>query len=67
VATISINNASSNDTTIEYLKSKPRDKMVTILNNEFMPMRCRTHILYLIVTEDLKKVNDSIMKVRNTI
>jgi len=49
------------------LKRKSRDKVGAILGNEFMHMRCCAHILNLIVTDGLKEVSDSIVKVRNAV
>jgi hypothetical protein len=67
IFTITVDNASANDTAIEYLKRKSRDKVGAILGNEFMHMRCCAHILNLIVTDGLKEVSDSIVKVRNAV
>jgi hypothetical protein len=63
IFTVKVDNASANDTAIEYLKRKNRDKVNVILDNEFMHMRCCAHILNLIVTNGLKEVSDSIVKV----
>jgi len=67
IFTVTINNASANDTAIKYLKRKSRDKVGAILGNEFMHMRCCAHILNLIVTDGLKEVSDSIVNVRNAV
>jgi hypothetical protein len=64
---VTVDNASANDTAIEYLKRRSRDKVGAILDNEFMHMRCCAHILNLIVTDGLKEVSDSIVKVRNAV
>jgi hypothetical protein len=63
IFTVTVDNASANDTAIEYLKRRSRDKVGAILDNEFMHMRCCAHILNLIVTDGLKEVSDSIVKV----
>jgi hypothetical protein len=67
IFTVTVDNASANDTAIEYLKRSNRDKVGAILDNEFMHMRCCAHILNLIVTDGLKEVNDSIVMVRNAV
>jgi hypothetical protein len=54
IFTITIDNASSNVTVIEYLKRRTKDKMDPILENELIHMRCCAHILNLIMTEGLK-------------
>jgi hypothetical protein len=64
---VTVHNASVNDTVIEFLKKKSRDKVGAILGNEFMHMRCCAHILNLIVTDGLKEISDSIVKVRNAV
>jgi hypothetical protein len=43
IFTIVVDNANSNYTAIKYLKRRTRDKIGTILENEFMHMRCCTH------------------------
>jgi hypothetical protein len=67
IFTVTVDIVSANDTAIEYLKRKNRDKVGAILDNEFMHMRCCAHILNLIVTDGLKEVSNSIVKVRNTV
>jgi len=64
IFTITVDTPSSSDTVIEYLKRRMR-KMGTILENEFMHMRCCAHILNLIVSRGLKEVSDFIVRVRN--
>jgi hypothetical protein len=67
IFTVTVDNASANDIAIEYLKRKSRDKVGAILDNEFMHMRCCAHILNLVVTDGLKEVSDSIVKVQNAV
>jgi hypothetical protein len=43
------------------------NKPGTILESQFMHMRCCAHILNLIVTEGLKEVEDSIVMVRSAV
>jgi hypothetical protein len=67
IFTITIDNVSFNDTAIEFLKRRTRDKMYTILENEFMHMRWYVHILNFIVTKGLKDVGDFIVKILNAV
>jgi hypothetical protein len=69
IFSITVDNPSSSDTVIEYLKRRMRDKMGIILENEFMHMRCCVHILNLIVSGSggLKEVSDFIVRVRNVV
>ena len=46
--TITTDNTSSNDVTIDYAKKKIKERDRSILGGEFMHMRCCTHILNLI-------------------
>ncbi|KAL0290415.1 UNVERIFIED_CONTAM: Zinc finger BED domain-containing protein RICESLEEPER 2 [Sesamum calycinum] len=66
VCTITVDNASSNDRAIAHLKKKCKWKDV-ILNNDYMHMRCSTHIVNLIVKEGLEEQHESIMRVRNAV
>ena len=44
-----MDNASSNDVAIDYVKKKTKERDSSILGPEFMHMRCCAHILNLIV------------------
>jgi len=60
-----VDNASANNVAISYLVrglSVWNDH--TLLNGEFMHMRCSAHILNLIVSDGLKEIDSSISKVR---
>ena len=67
IFTITLDNASSNDIAIQYLKRKTKDWKTTILDNEFLHMRCCAHIVNLIVCEGLKDQNESVVKIRNAV
>ena len=67
IFTVTVDNATSNDGALDYLKRRTKDGKSTILENEFMHVRCCAHILNLIVMEGLKEVNTSILKVRNAV
>lgn len=63
IFTLTVDNASSNNLTIKFLKRKTVDWKRTVLKNEFLHMRCYAHILNLIVDDRLKKMNESIVRV----
>ncbi|XP_038889379.1 zinc finger BED domain-containing protein RICESLEEPER 2-like [Benincasa hispida] len=63
--TLTIDNASSNDTVIAYLKKCFKNGLV--LNGEFLHVRCCAHILNLIVRDDLKDINDSLVRIRDAV
>uniref|UniRef100_A0A2N9F6B2 HAT C-terminal dimerisation domain-containing protein n=1 Tax=Fagus sylvatica TaxID=28930 RepID=A0A2N9F6B2_FAGSY len=67
VLTITVDNASSNDVAIDYLRRKMKLKESCIVGCEFLHMRCCAHILNLIVQDGLKDIHESIAKVRNAV
>ena len=67
IFTVTVDNTSSNDVTIEYLGRKTKDRVGSLLGLEFLHMRCCAHILNLIVQDGLKDLNESIVKVRNVV
>jgi hypothetical protein len=67
IFTITVDNASSNGSAIDYLNRRKKDKVGTILDGKFMHVRCCAHILNLIVVEGLKEVDDSVKRVRSAV
>jgi hypothetical protein len=67
IFTIMVDNASSNDTALEYLRKRTAHRIGAILENQFMHVRWCTHILNLIVSDGLKEVDESIVKVRSAV
>ena len=63
--TITMDNVSSNDVAIDYVKKKKRKK--EIIAYEFMHMCCCAHILDLIMQSGLKSIHESFVKVRNAV
>uniref|UniRef100_A0A803L0A2 Reverse transcriptase/retrotransposon-derived protein RNase H-like domain-containing protein n=1 Tax=Chenopodium quinoa TaxID=63459 RepID=A0A803L0A2_CHEQI len=59
-----VDNASSNDLVIKYLKKIFNLWDGCVLNCECLHMRCAAHILNLVVKDDLKDVNVSVLKIR---
>ncbi|KAL0461235.1 UNVERIFIED_CONTAM: hypothetical protein Slati_0011100 [Sesamum latifolium] len=64
VFAITMDNASSNDTTVAYLRRRFVNWGTAILDEKYLQMRCVAHIINLIVKDGLKKLNDSIERVR---
>ena len=62
VLTITVDNASSNDLAITYLKDQFPWKC-RVLNNEFFHVCCFVHILNLVVQDGLKEHNEPIIKI----
>jgi hypothetical protein len=67
IFTVTVDNVSSNDTAFDYLKKRTAQKVGAIFENQFMHVRCCAHILNLIVSEGLKEIDDSIVKVRSAV
>ncbi|KAE8719029.1 hypothetical protein F3Y22_tig00109980pilonHSYRG00095 [Hibiscus syriacus] len=63
ILTVTVDNASSNDLAIKYLKQIVNLWDGSVLDAQFLHMRCAAHILNLVVKDGLKDVDDSIMKV----
>lgn len=60
-------NGSSNDGAICYLKRRTKEWKSNVLQNEYIHVRCYAHIMNLIVTEELKDLYDSILRIRYTV
>ncbi|XP_050251415.1 zinc finger BED domain-containing protein RICESLEEPER 1-like [Quercus robur] len=65
--TWTMDNASSNGTTIKFLQTVTKDWKGTVLEHEFLHMRCCAHILNLIVGDGLKEIDASIARVREAV
>jgi len=65
--TVIVDNASSNNVTIKYLKRVTSGWASNILSNDFMHVRCCAHIVNLIVCVGLKDMDDSVVKIRNIV
>jgi len=62
---VTIDNTSSNNLTIKYLKRVISNWATNILSNDFMHVRCCAHIVNLIVCARLKNIDNSVVKIRN--
>jgi delta 1-pyrroline-5-carboxylate dehydrogenase len=67
VFTITADNATVNDVAIDYMRRKLKDKRDTILEGEFLHLRCAAHILNLVVNEGLKGLSDCVSNIRNAV
>ncbi|KAL5825603.1 hypothetical protein ACOSQ3_021666 [Xanthoceras sorbifolium] len=67
---ITVENASSNNTTILYIKRKLNSWKAdggAILDGKYLHLRCCAHIVNLIVNDELKEMNDSVISIRNAV
>jgi hypothetical protein len=64
---VTIDNASSNDSAISYLKTISKDWEGIILKNEFLHIRCCAHIVNLIVKSGLNCIDTFITKIRSVV
>ena len=67
IFTITVDNASSNDTAMGYLKKKVLGWGVSAVRSKYMHIRCIAHILNLIVQDGLKDVSEAVKKVRECV
>ncbi|KAL5818437.1 hypothetical protein ACOSQ4_022279 [Xanthoceras sorbifolium] len=69
VFTITMDNASSNNTTILYIKIKLNSWKAdgAILDGKYLHLRCCAHIVNLIVNDGLKEMNNSVAAIRNAV
>ena len=64
---MTVDNPSSNDVAIRHLKNVINNWGHSVLDGEFLHVRCMTHILNLVVIDGLKHVNPSIIHVRTAV
>jgi hypothetical protein len=67
VCTITVDNASSNDTCLNYMKSSLTNRGCTMAKAKHLHMRCVAHILNLVVGDGLKIMCHPVNRVRNAI
>jgi hypothetical protein len=65
--TVTVDNASANDSGITYLRRQLNSLKISIAEGKHIHMRCVAHILDLIVQDGLKEVDQSIKRVRAAI
>lgn len=67
IFSITVDNASSNDLGVQYLKKRLNSWNALILSGELLHVRCCAHIFSLIVREGLKDIDDSIVRIRSAV
>ena len=67
VFTVTVDNASSNDVGLQYLKRRLNSWKGTVLRGDHLHVRCVAHILNLVVKDGLNKINDSIARIRHAV
>ncbi|KAF7839307.1 zinc finger BED domain-containing protein RICESLEEPER 2-like [Senna tora] len=67
VFTITVDNASSNDVVVSYLRGKINGWNGSVLRGDYLHVRCVAHILNLVVNDGLKYMHESITKIRNAV
>jgi hypothetical protein len=67
VMTVTVDNASANDSGISYLRRQLNSAKSSIAEGKYLHIRCAAHIVNLIVQDGLKEVDQSIKHVRATI
>lgn len=67
VFTIVVDNASSNQVALDYMREKIGNWDELVLNGSFLHMRCCCHILNLIVRDGMEELDSSIEAIRNCV
>ncbi|XP_042472094.1 zinc finger BED domain-containing protein RICESLEEPER 2-like [Zingiber officinale] len=67
VFSIVVDNASSNDTAIDYLKRRMKSENLLLFEGKYLHLRCACYIINLIVKDDLKELNVSIKAIKNAV
>ena len=64
---MTLNNASANAVSVDMLREQLVVKGVLVHNGDLFHMRCCAHILNLVVQEGLKQIDNSIIKIRDSV
>ncbi|XP_024020634.1 zinc finger BED domain-containing protein RICESLEEPER 2-like [Morus notabilis] len=67
VFSMTLDNASANGVSVDMLREQLVAKGVLVHNGDLFHMRCCAHILNLVVQEGLKQIDDSIVKIRDSV
>jgi len=62
-----MDNASSNDVVVANFKKKMAKWDTSIMNGQYLHMRCVAHIINLVVQNGLKDLNESVTRVRDAV
>ncbi|KAK3225169.1 hypothetical protein Dsin_005031 [Dipteronia sinensis] len=67
IFSITLDNASSNKSFVDLLRSQLNLKKALVCNGEFLHIRCCAHIVNLIVQDGLKEIDEVVLKIRECI
>ncbi|XP_019155791.1 PREDICTED: zinc finger BED domain-containing protein RICESLEEPER 2-like [Ipomoea nil] len=67
VFSVTVENASSNDTALGFLKKKFVSWGCTVVRSKYLHMRCIAHILNLVVHDGLKESDSAVKRVRDSV
>jgi hypothetical protein len=67
VSTVTVDNASSNDVAVAYLKKRAKNMNGLLFDGFGFHMRCCAHVLNLVVSDGLKDIHPSVSSVRNAV
>jgi hypothetical protein len=67
VMTVTVDNSSSNDGGLNYLRKQMVNAKICIADGKYLHMRCAAHIVNLIVSDGLKEVDLSVQRVRTVV
>jgi hypothetical protein len=67
VMTVTVDNASANDSGVSYLRRQMNSLKTSIADGKYIHMRCAAHIINLIVQDGLKEIDQSIKRIRAAI
>ncbi|XP_028768435.1 zinc finger BED domain-containing protein RICESLEEPER 2-like [Neltuma alba] len=67
VFTITMDNATSNDSALTYLKRRLKNWKGLVCGGDYLQIRCCAHILNLVVNDGLKELKDAFESIRNAI
>ncbi|CAH9111379.1 unnamed protein product [Cuscuta epithymum] len=67
IFTITVDNASANDTAVGYMTKRMRSLNTLLLDGNYLHVRCCCHILNLVVQDGLTELNKVVVSIRNAI
>ncbi|XP_024029605.1 zinc finger BED domain-containing protein RICESLEEPER 2-like [Morus notabilis] len=67
VFSVTLDNASTNGVSVDMLREQLVVKRILVHNGDLFHMRCCAHILNLVVQDGLKQIDDSIVKIRDSV
>ncbi|CAN1303260.1 Putative AC transposase [Linum perenne] len=67
VFSVTVDNASSNDTAIQHIKSLFDNRNTSVCDGQFLHVRCVVHIINLVVSDGLGEISTSVRKIREAV